>query len=36
MARSLRSDFDACQPTIIREYTSMMNATYTHPVCVFT
>ena len=35
-ARSERSDREACQPTIMREYTSMMNATYTQPVWVFT
>jgi hypothetical protein len=31
MARSDCNDFDACQPTIMRENTSMMNATNTHP-----
>jgi len=36
IARSGRSDRDACQPTTILEYTSMMNATYTHPVWVLT
>lgn len=36
MARSERSDRDACQPTTNRLNTSMMNATYTHPECVFT
>src|SRR5678815_3833699 len=34
MARSLRSDLDACQPTTMRENTSTTNATYTHPVWV--
>jgi hypothetical protein len=36
MARSLRSDLDACQPTTMRENTSTTNATYTHPEWVFT
>ncbi len=36
MARSDRSDRDACQPTTKRLNTSMMNATNTHPVCVLT
>ena len=31
MARSERSEFEICQPTTIRENTSMMNAAYTQP-----
>ncbi len=31
MARSDRNDFEACQPTTIRENTSTTNARYTHP-----
>jgi hypothetical protein len=36
MARSARSDRDACQPTTMRENTSTMNATYTQPAWVLT
>src|SRR5699024_12245512 len=33
-ARSVRSDFDSCQPTTRRENTSMTNAAYTQPANV--
>ncbi|MDH5520152.1 MAG: hypothetical protein OEZ14_06425, partial [Acidimicrobiia bacterium] len=36
IARSARSEVEACQPITMRENTPMMNATYTHPVWVFT
>jgi hypothetical protein len=36
IARSDLNERDACHPTTIREYASMMNATYTHPAWVFT
>jgi hypothetical protein len=35
-ARSVRSERQACQPTMKRLNTSMMNATYTHPAWVLT
>jgi len=36
MARSDLRLFEICQPTTMREYTSMTNAAYTQPACVFT
>jgi hypothetical protein len=36
MARSERSEREACHPTTVRENTSTMNATYTQPEWVFT
>ncbi len=36
MARSLRSELDSCQPTTMRENTSMMKAAYTQPEWVLT
>jgi len=36
MARSERRRGEICQPTTMREYTSMMKAAYTHPACVLT